>query len=91
MSQGDHHEQSRTTHRKGASRAERVRDGIDTPNEAVPNLERHFAVGENHHKDGGAAEDTPAQKILKGADLSDRLFNSSAGSTVRTGSPITPK
>lgn len=63
-----------------------VRDGIVSPNAAKPELDRHFAVGENHHVEG-AEEDTPEQKILKGADLTDRVFSTPVHS-LQTGSPL---
>lgn len=66
-----------------------VRDGIVSPNAAKPELDRHFAVGENHHVED-AVEDTPEQKILKGADLTDRVFSTPAHS-LQSGTPLITK
>lgn len=74
-----------------AEGADVVRDGIDTPNEAVPNLERHFSVGASQHLDPGEVDDTPEQVILKGADLSGRIFHLPDAAPLLTGTPLIPK
>lgn len=59
-----------------------------------PQQEQHRHLGERHvhlpvvapHAKAGA--DDPGLRILRGADLSDRLFDVEAGNQVRTGNTI---
>lgn len=62
-----------------------VVDGIVAPGQSTPHLHRKHAVpGVSDHE---THSNTPAGRILGGADLSDRLFDSGV-SSVQTGTPL---
>lgn len=65
--------------------ADLVCDGMDAPGQSMPDLERHHAAGAQHHHENMGK--TAGQKILGGADLSSRLFDSSSHD-LQTGNPL---
>jgi hypothetical protein len=65
-----------------------VCDGVEAPQQAIPELERyHIAGAQQHHENAGK---TPGEVILGGADLSGRLFDSTRAS-LQTGTPVVTK
>lgn len=65
--------------------ADLVCDGMEAPGQSMPELERHHAAGAQHHHENVGK--TAGQKILGGADLSSRLFDSTTHD-LQTGNPI---
>ena len=62
-----------------------VIDGIEAPGQSLPHLHRKHAVP--GVAEGDSDVDTHGSRILRGGDLSDRLFDAGRGS-VQTGTPL---